>query len=200
MDLKEKNRLEKTMTLKVAVDVDGVLADQVSLVLKRLNLRYGLTLRKDDITEWDYKIMDTNIKIEIEKALLERDYVLSLPVIQGSKEGMEYLFKNCHVTVATARPKKTEDATREWVSSRFKYHDFCNTTGKSKDCVNSDILIDDYIPNIKEFSKGKGIGLLFSQPWNQDRKELENLIRRNKVFCCDNWKDVIATVKISSNA
>ena len=184
------------MPLRIAVDIDGVLADQVSLILKRLNSKYGLKLKKDDITEWDYKIADTNIKIEIENALLERDYILSLPLIQGSKEGMKYLYQNHHVTVATARPQKTEDITREWVSLHFKYHDFCNTKGKSKDCVDSDVLIDDYIPNIEEFSKNKGVGLLFSQPWNQDRKRLENLIRENKVLCCDDWKDVINSVKM----
>jgi len=184
------------MPLKIAVDVDGVLADQVSPILKRLNSRYGLKLTKDDITQWDYKIADTNIKIEIENALLERDYVLSLPIIQGSKEGMKYLYQNHHVTVATARPKETDDATREWVSSHFKYHDFCNTIGKSKDCVHSDVLIDDYIPNIEEFTKNKGVGLLFSQPWNRERKRLDNLIRESKVLCCANWKDVISTVKI----
>jgi 5'(3')-deoxyribonucleotidase len=183
------------MRLKIAVDVDGVLADQVSPVLERINSRYSLKLTKRDITEWDLKIEDTNIKIEIERALLERDYVLSLPVIQGAKDGMEYLYQNYYVTVATARPKKTEAATIEWVSLHFRYHDFCNTIEKGKGCVQSDFLIDDYIPNIEEFSKNRGVGLLFSQPWNRERKRLENLIRENKVLCCRNWKDVISTVK-----
>jgi 5'(3')-deoxyribonucleotidase len=186
----------KAMPLRIAVDIDGVLADQVSLILKRLNSKYGLKLKKDDITEWDQKIADTNIKIEIENALLERDYILSLPLIQGSKEGMKYLYQNHHVTVATARPKITEDTTRKWVSSHFKYHDFCNTKGKSKDCVDSDVLIDDYVPNIEEFSKNKGVGLLFSQPWNRERNRLENLIRESKVLCCDDWKDVTNAVKM----
>lgn len=185
----------RAMSLKIAVDVDGVLADQVSLILKKLNSKYNLNLTKDDIKQWDQKIDDTNIKIEIENALFDREYVLSLPVIQGSKEGMRYLYENYHVTVATARPKETEDATIEWVSSHFKYHEFCNTKGRRKDCVLSDVLIDDYIPNIEDFAKNKGVGLLFSQPWNEERTTLESLIREGKVKCCDNWKEVINAVK-----
>jgi 5'(3')-deoxyribonucleotidase len=183
------------MSLRIAVDIDGVLADQVSPILEKLNPKYNLQLTKDNITEWDTKIGNTDIKIEIEKALLDRKYVLSLPLIEGAEKGMGYLYQNHHVTVATSRPKETEDATREWVEKYFKYHHFCNTRGKTKDCVQSDVLIDDYIPNIEDFAKRKGISLLFSQPWNQDRKSLEKLIQDCKVICCDNWDDVINIVK-----
>jgi 5'(3')-deoxyribonucleotidase len=183
------------MVLKVAVDIDGVLADQVTLVLTRLNSRFNLSLTNNDIKEWDQKIGDTNIKVEIEKALMEKEYVLSLPVIQGAKDGMKYLYDNYHVTVATSRPKETEEYTKEWVSLHFKYHYFCNTRGRSKDCVQSDVLIDDYIPNIDDFAKRNGFGLLFSQPWNQDRSKIDGLMREGRVFYCEGWKDAINTVK-----
>lgn len=184
-----------TLSLRVAVDIDGVLADQVTLILAKLNIKYGLRLTKNDIIQWDQKIKDTNIKYEIETALLDKNFVLSLPIIPGSERGMGFLYNNHYVIVATARPTETEEATRTWVSNHFKFHDFCNTKGKQKDCVLSNILIDDYIPNIKHFALRKGIGLLFSQPWNQERDELEKLIEENKVFCCNNWEDVISAIK-----
>lgn len=191
----QKNRLKKAMPLKIAVDIDGVLADQVTVVLKRLNVKYNLSLTKNDISEWDYKIADTNIKIEIEKALQEKEYVLSLPVIQGAKEGMDYLYQNHYVTIATSRPKETESETKEWISLYFGYHDFCNTRGASKNCVQSDVLIDDHIPNIEDFAKTRGFGLLFSQPWNQKRSRIDSMMREGKVYYCNNWEDVINTVK-----
>ena len=183
------------MPLKIAVDVDGVLADQVSPVLEKLNPKYKLNLTKNDITQWDQKIDGTNIKIEIENALSDREFVLKLPLIKGAKEGMEYLFQKHHVTVATSRPKETEDATKQWVSSHFKYHDFFNTRGRTKDCVHTDVLIDDYMSNIEDFGKNKGIALLFSQPWNQERSRIKLMVQECKVYCCDNWVDVVKIVK-----
>lgn len=183
------------MGLRIAVDIDGVLADQVSLILKRLNSKYQIQLTKEDITEWDQKIGDTSIDVEIEKALLENDYVSNLPIIEGAKEGMQYLWQNHFVIVATSRPKETEDATRDWVSSNFKFHEFCNTRGKSKSCVKSDVLIDDYIPNIEDFTNDTGVGLLFSQPWNQDRSKIKHLIEIGKIYCCENWVNAINAVK-----
>ncbi len=181
------------MPLKIAVDVDGVLADQVSLILTKLNPKYGLHYTKDDITQWDQKIGETDIKTEIEKALLDSEYVLSLPTIEGAIEGMELLYQTYHVTVATSRPKETEEATKKWVRTHFKYHDFCNTRGKTKDCVQSDVLIDDYIPNIEDFTKNKGIGLLFSQPWNQEHSKLVS--SKGKIYFINSWHDAVNIIK-----
>ena len=187
------------MLRKIAVDIDGVLADQVSLILAKLNQKYGLSLTKTDITEWDTRIADTDIKTEIENALLDPDYVLSLPVIEGSENGMRYLFENYYVTISTSRPKETEDATIKWLSSHFEYHDFCNTSGRGKDCIVSDFLIDDYIPNIEMFVKANRTGLLFSQPWNKDRTSIQNLIARSIVYSCNNWSEVIEVLELISS-
>jgi 5'(3')-deoxyribonucleotidase len=186
--------------LRVAVDVDGVLADQVSVILSRLNEKYGSSYSKADIVEWDQKLEATNIKVEIENALLDEDYVLSLPIIEGAKQGMDYLFKNHFVIIATARPKETEEATKKWVSRNFSFHAFFNTKGKCKSTVNSDVLVDDYIPNIQKFVEKAGYGILFSQPWNEDRSKIQNLLLEGKVTCCDSWRDVTETIeKIARN-
>jgi 5'(3')-deoxyribonucleotidase len=195
-----KNRPKKAMVLKIAVDIDGVLADQVTPVLKRLNARFNLSLTNKDIMEWDQKIGNTNIKVEIENALLEKEHVLSLSVIQGAIEGMKYLYDNYYETIATSRPKETEEYTKKWVSSHFKYHVFCNTRGRSKDCVQSDVLIDDHIPNIVDFVKENGFGLLFSQPWNQKRSMIDGIMREGRIFYCEDWKDVVNTVKKLNSA
>jgi len=183
------------LRFRIAVDVDGVLGDQVPPILSRLNAKYGINLSKEDIKDWEYPIMDTRIDVEIEKALLNQNYVLGMPVIEGAKECMLYLWQNHIVIIATSRPRETENATLKWLSSNFKFHEYCNTRGKSKKFLNAGILVDDNIQNVKEFSKGIGIGLLFSQPWNQDRPSIKDLIGRGKVYCCNGWMNVLNIVK-----
>jgi 5'(3')-deoxyribonucleotidase len=183
------------LKFKIAVDVDGVLADHVSPILHRLNSKYGTKLTKEDIIDWNYPIDDTTIDVELEKALFDKDYILKMPVIDGAKDGMLYLCQNHFVLVATSRPKEVEDLTFAWVSSNFKFHDFCNTYGKSKSCLNVDLLIDDNLQNIKDFASSAGVGLLFSQPWNQERSSIEYLIDVKKVYCCDGWEGIVNTIK-----
>lgn len=178
------------------MDVDGVLGDQVPPILSKLNAKYRIKLSKEDITDWEYPIVDTKIDVEIEEALLDERYVLGMPVIEGAKEGMLYLWQNHFVIIATSRPKETENATFKWLSSNFKFREYCNTRGKSKKSLRAGILIDDNIRNIKEFSSSGGIGLLFSQPWNENRPNISDLIDRGKVYRCDGWTNVLNIVKL----
>lgn len=183
------------MKFRIAVDVDGVLGDQVPPILSKLNAKYGIELSKQDITDWEYAIMDTKIDVEIEEALLDEKYVLEMPVIKGAGNGMLYLWRNHFITIATSRPKETENATLRWLSSNFRFHEYRNTREKGKKSLRADILIDDNIRNIQEFSSISGIGLLFSQPWNQNRSSIKDLVDRRKVYCCYGWTSVLSIVK-----
>lgn len=178
------------------MDVDGVLGDQVPPILSKLNAKYRIKLSKEDITDWKYPIMDTSIDVEIEAALLNQRYVLEMPVIEKAKEGMLYLWQNHFVIVATSRPKETENATLEWLSSNFNFHGYINTRGKSKKSIRADILIDDNIQNIREFSSNSGIGLLLSQPWNEKRSSIKDLIDSGKVYYCNGWTNILKIVKL----
>ncbi len=182
--------------LKVGVDIDGVLGDQVSPILPKINKKFCIKLKKKDIIKWDFEFGDSNIEIEINNALLCRDFVLNMPVINGAKNGIKYLQKNFSVVIASSRPKKTEKETIYWLSNNFNIHEYINTFNKNKGSLEVDILIDDNISNIKNFSKNNRIGILFSQPWNQKRQEIKYMISKKKVFCCIDWKNVIDTLKI----
>jgi len=184
------------MKLKVGVDVDGVLGDQVPPVLEKLNRKYGLDLSKEDIIDWAFPIKDTTIDVEIEDALCTERFVLEMPVVQGAKEGMAYLYKRHHILITTSRPPQTERATVKWLSSNFSFHEYCNTRGKGKGSLPVDILIDDHLQNIEEFSRNGGVGLLFSQPWNKERSEIQDLISKGMVYSCDDWKAVTKTVHL----
>jgi RHS repeat-associated protein len=58
----------------VGVDLDGVLGDQVSEVIRRANDKFGIGLSYEDITEWDLKIGDSSFKPLIAEAIAGFDY------------------------------------------------------------------------------------------------------------------------------
>lgn len=185
----------KSKKLRIAVDVDGVLGDQVTPILSRINTDQGLSLSKNDITQWKSPAGKRTIDVEIEDALLDEEYILTMPLIESSQEGLEKLSETNHIIIATNRPKQTESATLKWLCSNFKFHEFYNSRGIGKRSIHADILIDDYINNILEFSNDGRIGILFSQPWNIEHSCLECFIDEGKVCCCNGWDYVIKTIK-----
>ena len=177
--------------LRIGVDIDGVLGDQVTPILKKINKKYNKNLSKENIVEWDYKIDDTNIEIEINEALCHSEYILNMPVINDAKKCIEYLFSNYYVVIASSRPKKTEKDTKKWLESKFKFHRYINTHGIGKSSLNVDILIDDNLSNIDGFTNNNKIGILLLQPWNKQNKIIKEKIKKNIIFCCNNWKEIM---------
>lgn len=186
-------------TLTVAIDVDGVLAEQVIPVLQRIKEKYGISLSKEQITEWDYRIGDTDIKTEIELALTDESFVRAMPPIQGCREALGILTRSFHVVVATSRHPMTDSWTREWLSANgIKYHRLVNTYAEGKSLPEVQILIDDYVGNIEEFVASAGDSrqaVLFSQPWNTDHHSLMPFIVAKQVYVATGWSKVVDLIR-----
>lgn len=193
-------------TITIAVDVDGVLAEQVIPVLQRIREKYGISLSKEQITEWDYPIGDTDIKTEIELAEMEEDFVKSMLPIEGCREALNQLVRSFLVVVATSRPPVTDNWTREWLNANgIKYHRLINTHLEGKSLPEVQILIDDYEGNIQEFvtsGSDSRQAILFSQPWNTNHRSLTPFIAAKQVYIATGWSkviDLIRRITISSS-
>lgn len=179
----------------IAVDLDGVLGDQVNPVLEKLNKKFRLNLTKKDIVAWDTKIAATSIDVEIEQALLDEDYVQNMPPIDGAKDAIDLLRKNHTVFIASHRPEETEAVTREWLESNFDITDFVNTRGKGKASIDADLLIDDRIENINDFSRCRERrAILFDQPWNRDRRKINDLYETGLVNWANSWSEILEII------
>lgn len=192
-------RLRTIRTITIAVDVDGVLAEQVIPVLLKIKEKYGISLSKEQITEWDYRIGDTDIKTEIELAEMEEGFVRSMLPIEGCREALEILTRTFHVVVATGRHPMTDSWTREWLSANgIKYHRLVNTHAEGKSLPEVQILIDDYVGNIQEFitsGSDSRQAILFSQPWNTDHHSLMPFIVAKQVYVATSWSKVVDLVR-----
>jgi len=180
----------------IAVDMDGVLVEQVIPVLQKVKQEMGIELNKCDITDWEYPFEGTNIKIEIIKAEREREFVLQMPPMEYAREALQILSEKFDIVIATSRESSTDSWSQEWLNKHaVPYQKFVNTSSQGKTLPNADIIIDDYVPNIEAFIR-KGPpsrqAILFAQPWNHDTGNIADLLKSGKARVANSWQTVLA--------
>lgn len=189
-------RAASSNRVTIAVDLDGVLVEQVIPVLEKINRERGLHLIKASITDWEYPIDNTNIKIEIEKAEQEEEFIKKMPPMEDAKEALGILFNKFNIVIATSREPNTDPWSNEWLKSYdIKYEKLINTRSKGKVLNEADILIDDYIGNIRVFlenGSSRRQAILFAQPWNSDISLISDLISAGRVTIAHSWKTILA--------
>ena len=174
---------QQTPRLAIGIDVDGVLADQITGVLPRIAERHDVTLAYDDIVDWCLPIKDSDIKREILRAQEDRSYVIGMPVHEGAGRLLRAIGRAHRLVVITARKGNAAIPwTTEWLKRNGLAHDEVIASSEAqKSTHRTDVLIDDFVGNIDEFLKNtKGIAVLVDQPWNRDRRVLEEIFGREK--------------------
>jgi len=147
---------------RILVDMDGVLADVYSRFYEIHEKETGVRLSVADVTG----------KLEAEAFPLQRKWVSapgffrSVPVMEGSVEGLQKINENYEVIVvsmATEFPNSLSDK-QIWMHDNFPFISwnqlvFCG----NKNIISADIMIDDHPKNLDHF---KGETIIFSQPHN----------------------------------
>jgi 5'(3')-deoxyribonucleotidase len=182
--------------LTIAVDMDGVLVEQVAPVLQKLKKEADVDLNKYDITDWEYPFRGTNIKVEIERAEQDEQFVRDMPLMKDAREALEVLSKRFDIVIATSRDPLTDAWSRDWLSVHgIPYTRLINTHSEGKVLSGVDLLIDDYIGNIKQFIRNGSPdrqAILFAQPWNYDTGSINDLISSRKVSIAHSWQAVLS--------
>jgi 5'-nucleotidase len=165
---------------RIAVDMDGVLADVYSQFFNLHEQQTGYRKAPEEVVG----------KLEFEAFELGPQHVLSdgfflnAPVMQDSQailQKLNTLYEVYIVSAATEFPKSLAEK-QAWLNQHFPFISwkqmvFCG----SKNIIHADIMIDDHFKNLDHFT-GKTT-LLFSQPHNA----LQESGRHIRV---DTWKDI----------
>jgi len=155
--------------LKIALDVDGVLADVIESWLS-YNNKIRQTISKSQISEWDFWKNHNIDKFDFynELSICWKSWKNIPPTENNIASATKQLSKIGTVDIVTARDESTHSDVKNWL----KLHniDFNNYVGvlegveKSK--LDYDIFIDDSPLNAKSMlEQGKSV-ILYSQPWN----------------------------------
>ncbi len=177
--------------MKIALDVDGVLAD----VIKPW-LAYSNTIRqkisKHDITDWDFwkRFQISRYDFYTELNLCWKNWI-SIPPTEDNLSALTKNLSNLgQVDIVTARENTTNSFVKNWLNHHdISYDNYVSVIdGPMKADLDYDVFIDDSPLNAQKFLQNKKRLILYSQPWNHH-------INENKVHRISNLSEAIEKIK-----
>jgi 5'(3')-deoxyribonucleotidase len=186
--------------MRIAVDVDGVLADHVSAVLSQLRAKHDEFMKeKSEMTHWDEPLPElaTSLKPAIETAESEPTFIRNMPPVEGAIEGTTELADRGHeLVIVTARPESILPVTHEWLENNGIPHrreKSLSTRGEMKTTADAEILIDDFPGHVRDFAAAGKDAVLFVQPWN--KSEVDGLTESPRIFAAEDWGQVLTIIE-----
>jgi len=157
--------------LRIAIDMDEVIADSLGKHLRIHNQVFGTKLTRADLGGRPPEPSGPATEAEAsERLVLERGFFRDLDVIEGSREVVRQLAARYEVFIATAAMEvPTSFADKyAWLREHFPFIPpshivFCGDKG----VLDVDYLIDD---TSRHFARFRGTPILFSAPHNQAEK------------------------------
>lgn len=153
--------------LRIAVDMDEVIADSFSKHLRHYNEQTGENLTHEMVRQNGLKpLIPDQHKETYNRVPFADNFFGDLELIEGSRVALEKLNKqhDLFITSAAMDVPTSFDAKYKWMEKHFPFIPptrivFCG----DKHIINADVLIDD---RSRHFKKFRGIGILFTAPHN----------------------------------
>jgi uncharacterized HAD superfamily protein len=169
-------------SLKIAVDLDGVLAEAMVVWCNLYNKRYGGALEFKDIRAWEVwklvKVTRDQFFRLLDDAWL--DWEKMPPTEQDVGQQVKLLAEFGTVDIVTGRSTRTVSQAKEWLKAHaIPYNQFVRTESTmAKISLSYNVFIDDS-PKLMELiaSRSKALGILYTRPWNCDT-QMPNVVRR----------------------
>lgn len=168
--------------MKIAIDMDEVLADPIHKFIELYNRDYGISLDlKLDPGNEIYHHVPEHINNKWFDYINEKGFFRHLPVIEGSVEAVKKLQEQHEVYIVSAAMefRNSLEDKLDWLNEHFPFISWRNIIFCGDKIVNVDVMIDDRIKNFIDF---KGRPLLFTSPYNLLITDYERV---------DNWQQVL---------
>jgi len=181
---------------KIAFDIDGVVADAMSLFIYIAKQKFQINIKYEDIVDYDLsKCLDIEFKIiwNIIEFLLSGDYDNLLNPINGACEVLNKIGQNTDAVIfVTARPD--EKTIKKWLlnnleldEKKIKVFATGNFEQKAGILIDNKIsfFVEDRLETCYLLEKHDILPVVFKQPWNNKAhsfmtvnswKEIDNLI------------------------
>jgi 5'(3')-deoxyribonucleotidase len=151
---------------RIAIDMDGVMADTTQQFINYYAKKYGVTVDKDTLNGKSETGGYPHDEATIRSLLYEPDFFRTKPVIKDSQEVIRALQDKYEVFIVSAAIEFPTSLNEKllWLEEHYPFISwqhivFCG----SKTIVQADYMIDDHIKNLQYF---KGEGLMFTAPHN----------------------------------
>lgn len=183
--------------LRVAVDMDEVIADAFGKMLRAYNERTGRDVTKQQIARegieamFDPEFLTPELKTALDDLPNDRAFFADLELVEGSQQALRDLSKNFEIFIASAAMDvpSSFDAKYQWLQQYFPFipsshYIFCG----DKSILDADFLIDD---RPRHFNHFRGTGILFTAPHN---------VNRPAKLRADGWSDVVRILEAARAA
>ncbi|MGM5484388.1 MAG: 5' nucleotidase, NT5C type [Nanobdellota archaeon] len=170
--------------MRIAIDMDDVIADFSSAFIRFYNENYGTGLKKEEIFTYDlWRVVgeDKEGFLRKLKPLFSSDALEELNPLPGAVESLKELSRKHELIIVTARQEKNKEKTYNWIdkhlpgvfdkivfTNRFnddelRKVDVCTDHGAS-------LIIEDNYDNARECLPHLDV-ILMDQPWNREHLE-----------------------------
>jgi uncharacterized HAD superfamily protein len=177
--------------LKIAVDLDGVLAESMFVWCDHANKEFGTHLTMEDLDSWSSWKKFPMTKDDFYRMLDESwdDWQKIPPTEPGIAAKVAPIEKFGDLDIVTGRSKRTVEAARSWVDNqKIRYSHFVRVLGwRDKIFLNYDVYIDDAPDLMPLLSQSPNAwGVLYERPWNRSVRVMP------KVLKARSWEQVPA--------
>lgn len=178
-----------TKTLKIAVDLDGVLAETMEAWCRRANEFLGTNYTLSDLDTWGSWRKLGITRDQFFQFLDEAwdDWETIPPTEPRLAEKVEKITRLGQIDVVTGRSKESVRSAKNWLTAhQIEYRRFVRVPGwKDKIFLNYDIYIDDAPELMPLISRNPMMwGILYSRPWNRTVPELR------QIFRVESWTEI----------
>ncbi len=163
---------------EIAFDIDGVFADTIGAFIKKAKQKYGITIKYEDIKEYDLKKtlnIDERILTELAKEILYNPIKMGIKPIKGAVEVLKKLSERSKLLFVTARPDK--EGIKRWVYETLKEIERENinivAVGTHEEKIpflrscGIRYFVEDRLETCFLLSQASIIPIVFEQPWNR---------------------------------
>ena len=173
--------------MRIAIDMDEVIADPISKFIKLYNRDYGVPLELVlDPGNEIYHHVPEEVNMKWFDYINEKGFFRDLPVIPGAIEGIKKLQENHEVYIVSAAMefRNSLEDKYDWLAEHFPFLSWQQIMFCGDKIIEADVLIDDRIKNFKDF---KGRPLLFTSPHNMLISGYERV---------DTWQQVLQALGV----
>ncbi len=174
--------------MRIALDVDGVLADLLGAWLRVYQEETGRYIERSEVDSWEFWAKYGITRSEFMKYMIvawSRWWEIT-PLEEDMAEDVDNLSRYGDVDIVTQRPAKTVSYVKKWLDKHgVKYRRFTWVPPrKSKSEYSYDVYIDDSPRLAEELQQQGRLMLLYNQPWNSEVRCSSVIKRVNSLDEC----------------
>ena len=191
-------RILSIMRFRVALDLDGVLAETLAGFCKLYNKRHNGNLSLEKIKDWYFFFKKLGLSEESFLSYLDevwsrwRDIPSTDPNITSYLEEITRSYPIIF-DIVTCRSKKTITFVKKWLEKyRIPYNSIIVAQDSSEKLnLGYDIYIDDHPDLMRMISsnEGQSVAIFYIRPWNSSLPPMRN------VFTAKNWAQISRIMK-----